>query len=317
MKRYKIKEYLKEEWGYDSIKKEVEQFKEWDRKANIPICILSHLYDKKRSKFINEMIELIDSGEQFNRDIFIFVYNDQKERYAFLDKYREINIVWIEPDNFNSTLSGKRNYIVDFAYNKKYENIFMIEDDCFGYHLPILSQTQKSKVEKNKKFMLSMNEFFDFWEYLVETKNLKLSAPLIESAFIWVLKPFKNENDYIRKGYTCIQNIHLNINFMKKNNLMYDVDSGWDDFDMNLQFILKEEYPALIPLGYHTIPLKGGLSVVDSNLEERTKRNSYKLFNKWGDEYVMIVNKRELINARINWRRIKKRNKTYKIFFGE
>jgi hypothetical protein len=38
----------------------------------------------------------------------------------------------------------------------------MIEDDCFGYHLPILSQTQKSKVEKNKKFMLSMNEFFDF-----------------------------------------------------------------------------------------------------------------------------------------------------------
>jgi hypothetical protein len=39
------------------------------------------------------MIELIDSGEQFNRDIFIFVYNDQKERYAFLDKYREINIV--------------------------------------------------------------------------------------------------------------------------------------------------------------------------------------------------------------------------------
>jgi hypothetical protein len=49
---------------------------------------------------------------------------------------------------------------------------------------------------------------------------------------------------------------------------------------MNLQFILKEEYPTLIPLGYHTIPLKGGLSVVDSNLEERTKRNSYKLFNK-------------------------------------
>jgi hypothetical protein len=30
----------------------------------------------------------------------------------------------------------------------------------------------------------------------------------------------------------------------------------------------------------------------------------------------MIVNRRELINARINWRRIKKRNETFKIFFG-
>jgi len=44
---------------------------------------------------------------------------------------------------------------------------------------------------------------------------------------------------------------------------------------------------------------------------ERFKTNSYIFLNKWGANKVKIVDKRGLINARIDWRKLKKnRNQT-------
>ena len=154
-----------------------------EKYSNIPICVLSHLYDKKRSKFIVDLVKQLEAKQTINREIFVFVYEDQKDRYEFLSKFKEVKMIFMVPDEFNSTLVGKRNYIVEFAKDNGYENIFMIEDDCNNYFLPTLGSTNAG-VEKNKKHNLCFNSAFLVWEYYIKKFDLKMSAPLIESSFI-------------------------------------------------------------------------------------------------------------------------------------
>jgi len=279
-----------------------------EKYSNIPICVLSHLYDKKRSKFIVDLVKQLEAKQTINREIFVFVYEDQKDRYEFLSKFEEVKMIFMVPDEFNSTLVGKRNYIINFAKENGYENIFMIEDDCNNYFLPTLGATN-SGVEKNKKHNLCFNSAFLVWEYCIKKFDLKMSAPLIESSFIWVVTPFKN-NETVRRGYSCIQNIHLNVKFMSDHDLKYDENSGWEDFDMNLQFTVNKSLPSLIPMGYSTIALKAGLSTIENNnLQLRCERNSNKFVNKWGYPLSKLVNRKGLTNARIDWIRIKKQIK--------
>lgn len=97
---------------------------------------------------------------------------------------------------------------------------------------------------------------------------------------------------------------------MADHNLEYDENSGWEDFDMNLQFTVNKSLPSLIPMGYSTIALKAGLSTIENNnLQLRCERNSNKFVNKWGYPLSKLVNRRGLTNARIDWIRIKKQIK--------
>lgn len=304
-----LKEYIENNNEYNSLNNVINEFLQEENKnwGKYPLCILSHMYDKRRSKLINQLVSELDSGLSLNRKVYIFVYEDQKERYKFLEKYSDnINMVYIKPTEENSTLTGKRNYIINYSIDNDFSNIFKFEDDTFNLCLPLMSKTIKSGLQKNKKFNLTCNSAFSLWEFIIDKFDLKYSAPLIENSFIWAVKPYL-DGKITQAGYSCIQGIHLNVEFMKNNSLKYDEKSGWDDFDMNLQFCVAGQLPTLIPMGYHTISLKSGLSTIEnSNLEKRCERNSNLFVNKWGEPLTKLVTKRELTNARIQWRALKK-----------
>lgn len=299
-----LKTYFDNEKSYDSIKKDLEPlFENYHNYTTFNVCVLSHNYDKKRSKFIVDLVkEVTENNENILRNVYVFVYSDQKELYSFLDNLPGIEVVLIEKNDSNKTLTGKRNYVVNYASKMGWKDIFIIEDDTTKFFIPTKSSTSTG-VFKNNKQIMSHRLSFIVWEYYIKTHNLKITAPLIESSFIWL--NFDKLNT-VRQNYSCIQAIHMSVEVMDKDSLRYDENSGWDDFDMNLQMFLHGHYPTIVPLGYHTISLKSGLSTIENNkLEERCNRNSNVFFSKWGDKLVRIENKRGLVNARINWVKIK------------
>jgi len=272
------------------------------------------MYDKRRSKFIVDFVkEVTDNPEGLIRSVYVFVYSDQSDLYSFLTGLTGVQVVLIDKDDSNSSLTGKRNYVVNYASQHGWSDIFIIEDDTTKYFLPVKSATSTG-VHKNNKYQLSHQTAFIIWEYYIRTHDIKMSAPLIESSFIWL--NFDTLKDTVRKNYSCIQAIHLSVSSMDKDSIRYDENSGWDDFDMNLQMMLHGNYPTLVPLGYHTISLKSGMSTIDTNrLEERCTRSSNLFHDKWGDRLVRIENKRGLVNARINWVKIKNCLKTTNLEF--
>lgn len=299
-------DYLKNENSYSFIVDEINELKLNGSKNIIPIFVLSYKYDKKRSKFIVQLMNELDKYENINRQIFIFVYSDEKEHYSFLDKYsKNIQMIYIDKNEVNSTLSGKRNYMIDYAHQHKFENIFMIEDDCSNFFIPI-PKFKEDKFAKNQKYFLTIEKFFDLWEHIVLKNNHIMTSPLIEFAVVIQL-----HTKLFTTNTTCIQMFQFNINYLKEKNIAFDHNSGWDDFDMCIQvFNSGADTHTFYPMGYGTISVKSGNSVIDNNIFERFKKNSYIFLNKWGSEYVKIVEKRGLINARINWIKIKKnRNK--------
>ena len=296
--------YLENDKGYESIKKDLRPLTNKNDYTSIPICVLSHMYDKRRSKFIVDLVkELSESKEGLLRDTYVFVYSDQKDLYSFLDGLDRVKVVLIEKDDTNKSLTGKRNYVVNYASQKGWKDIFVIEDDTTKYFLPTKSMTSTG-VPKNNKHQLSHQTSFIIWEYYIKTHDIKISAPLIESSFIWL--NFDTLKDTVRRNYSCIQAIHLSVEAMDKNGIRYDENSGWDDFDMNLQMFLSGNFPTLVPMGYHTAALKSGISTMEADkLAERCNRSSNLFFKKWGDKLVRIEKKRGLVNARINWVKIK------------
>ncbi len=291
--------YLSDLNSYSFVIDAIQSMKEYEEK--IPICVLSYKYDKKRSKFIVQLMNEIEQNGKLNRSIIIFVYEEEKELYSFLLKYDGIELVYIKKDNENSTLSGKRNFIIDYANQQGFKNIFMIEDDCDKFFIPI-QKFKETKFAKNTKYHLSIKLTFDLWEHIALSNNFVMTSPLIEFAVV-----IQQHSKMFTTNTTCIQMFQFNIEYLIKNNLKFDHKSGWDDFDMNIQvFESGEDIHTLYPLGYSTISVKSGNSVIDKNIFERFKNNSYIFLNKWGSNKVKIVDKRGLINARIDWRKLKK-----------
>jgi hypothetical protein len=243
----------------------------------------------------------IEQYGKLNRSVFIFVYSDEKDHYAFLQKYEGIQMVFIEKNDENSTLSGKRNFIIDYAYSNGYKNIFMIEDDCDKFFIPI-KVFKNNKFAKNSKYYLTIEKTFDLWEQIVLKNSFVMTSPLMEFAVV-----IQIHKKLFTTNTTCIQMFQFNVEYLKNHGLKFDHNSGWDDFDMCLQvFESGADIHTIYPLGYSSISVKSGNSVIDSNVFERFKKNSYIFLEKWGENYVKIVEKRGLINARIDWHKVKR-----------
>ena len=286
--------------GMKKVKDELNEFKHIinDNKT-IPVCILSHMYDPKRSKML---VELMDSD--IDREYVIFTYEDQKELYEQFKS--KVNVHYIPTDNpVYLTLSGKRQYILEWAQNNGHEDAFFSEDDCYSYYLPIGGIGGTGNF-RNKKYPMTLGFMYSFWEFLIKKYSLTYSGPVNNMEFT-----FRNldENPFIKHLAQVVQTVHINVQSCKTNNINFDHDAGWDDYDMIIQQCVHNKGTHGIIFSYVTPALKSGVSAMSSDADKLAKRcenNTNALINKWGLSLVREDTKKGLYNAKVNWNNIRK-----------
>lgn len=291
--------------GIDCIQDMIAEYKPNSLGFNkFPICILSHMYDKKRSKFL---VNLISESKvhALMHNYIIFTYEDQKELYKEFENIENVRVEYIPIDNKKYlTLGGKRQYILEYNQQNNNDNAFFIEDDCFDFHLPIGAIGENGNF-RNKRYFISNNFIFSFWQYLVECNELTYSGGVDNMSFTF----HDSDKDGFIKHYSqTVQAVHINCKSCKDLNINFDDNSGWDDYDMLIQQAIYNKGSTALFFGYTTPPLKSGNSAMSSSLEDlkaRCIRNTTKLVNKWGLSLVRIDEKKGLYNSKINWYNIK------------
>ncbi len=289
----------------DEVKGIVKEFQK-NKTFEFPVCILSHKFDKRRSKFLAKL-ELEIQNNNLSNHYYIFTYEDQKDLYRKFEAiHSKVHVIYVPLDKKYSTLTGKRQYILDWNIKEKHSNAFFIEDDCFDFCLPVGKINPNTGNYKNYQFVMSFDFVFGFWECLVNKYDLKYSGPVNNMDFAF--RDLRT-TPFIKKYAQAIQAVHINIDSCKALNLFYDENSGWDDYDMILQQCIYNTGSAGIGFSYNTPSLKSGVSAMSASidaLKERCIKNTTLLMNKWGSDLVRIDDKKGLYNAKVKWTTIKK-----------
>lgn len=319
-----IEEYMKKEGiGIAPVHTELEKFKtQIDNNKEIPVCVLSHMFDEKRSKFLTNLLKEHEE-RKLDRHYYIFTYEDQAELYKRFENVSEFLHVHYIPTSEEykeyMTLSGKRQYIFNWCNKNNHDNGFFIEDDCFNYYLPIGGIGGTGNF-RNSKFVMSFAFTFSFWEFLIKEYDLTYSGPVNNMEFT-----FRNldENPFIKPNAQVVQTVHINVKSSIDNNIKFDYDAGWDDYDMIIQQCVYNKGTQGIIFSYSTPSLKSGVSAMSSSadaLAKRCEKNTTSLINKWGLSLVREDTKKGLYNAKINWSNIRsalKANKDIKEIIGK
>ena len=248
-----------------------------------PVIVLSHNFNPKRSRFLTNL------GDYTN----YVVVTAQSEK----DLYKDFNCHFYDDTNIPG-LANKRKYINEFLQSKNIKNAFLLDDDCTNFVLPY--KTEKSV---NAPFRISYDLLFKFWSFLTLKYDYKYSGLMNWTAFRFC--DIENMTKFTKHNGQGIQVIQMNIEYAKKNNIVYDLDSGWEDYDILIQEIVSGEVAELLTITYDTPPITKGVSTF-SNLPERCIENTSKLLSKWGFDLVRLDLKRGIFNAKINWNKIKK-----------
>ena len=189
-------------------------------------------------------------------------------------------------------------YIIDFLQSKNIENAFLVEDDCTNFVLPY--KTEKSV---NAPFKISYDFLFKFWTFLTKKYDYKYSGLMNWTAFRFC--DIERMYNFTKHNAQGIQVIQINSKFAKEKNINYDVNSGWEDFDILIQEMISGEGTEVLPIGYQTPAITQGVSTF-SNLPERCIENTSKLLSKWGFDLVRLDLKKGIFNSKVNWIKAKK-----------
>lgn len=248
-----------------------------------PVIVLSHDFNPKRSKFLVNLegySNYLVVTSEFNKD-----------------KYSDFKCHFYD-DSKIPGLANKRKYVIDLLQSKNIENAFLVEDDCTNFVLPY--KTEKSV---NAPFKISYDLLFKFWTFLTLKYNFKYSGLMNWTAFRFC--DIEKMSKFTKHNAQGIQVIQINTKFAKENNINYDVESGWEDFDILIQEMVYGEGTEVLPIGYQTPAITQGVSTF-SNLPERCIESTSKFLSKWGFDLVRLDLKKGIFNAKVNWIRAKK-----------
>lgn len=269
-----------------------------------PVCVLSHLYDARRSKFLAQLLEE-SKLKGLDRNYFIFILEDQKDLYKQFSELENVELVFVPTEEKYSGLCGKRQFILDWNYDRGNEHAFFIEDDCFDFVLPVGAFGPTGSF-RNKKHNISFSLTFSFWEFLIDHENLQYSGPVNNMEFTFcdlTTKPF------IKHLAQTVQAVHIGVKFSKENGINFDQNSGWDDYDMIINQCINGQGTHGIIFSYNTPSLKSGVSAMSASADALAKRceiNTTALIKKWGLSLVREDTRKGLYNAKVNWFNIRK-----------
>ena len=248
-----------------------------------PVIVLSHDFNPKRSKFLVNL----DGYENY----LVVTSESNKE------KYKDFKCHFYD-DSEIPGLANKRKYVIDLLQSKCIENAFLVEDDCTNFVLPY--KTEKSV---NAPFKISYDLLFEFWTFLTKKYDYKYSGLMNWTAFRFC--DIENMPNFTKHNAQGIQVIQINTKFAKEKNINYDVNSGWEDFDILIQEMIYGNGTEVLPVGYQTPAITQGVSTF-SNLPERCIESTSKFLSKWGFDLVRLDLKKGIFNAKVNWIRAKK-----------
>lgn len=291
----------------DKVKDLLRELKTNLTETKYPVCVLSHMFDPRRSKFLVNL-EKEAALHDLDRKYFIFVYEDQKELYERFENIKNVKVVYIQMAQTEYlTLGGKRQYILEFLQKNNFHQGFFIEDDCIDFCLPVGAFGESGSF-RNKRYVMSFNMTFRFWEFISDKFDLHYSGPVNNMEFAF--KDLSMEKNKIIKPYgQVVQCTLMDASLCKELNINFDHNSGWDDYDMNIQQCVNAKGTCNIHFSYFTPALKSGVSAMSdsaSKLAERCEKNSRALISKWGTALVREDKKKGLFNAKVNWLTLKK-----------
>lgn len=248
-----------------------------------PVIVLSHDFNPKRSKFLVKL----DGYENY----LVVTSESNKEKYTDFKCH-------FYDDSEIPGLANKRKYILELLQSKNIKNAFLVEDDCSDFVLPY-----KTERSTNARFKISYDFLFKFWTFLTLKYDYKYSG-LMEWMY-FIHHDIENMTKFTKHNGQGIQVIQINVEYAKENNIVYDLDSGWEDYDILIQEIISGEGAEVLNITYNTPSITKGASTF-SNLPERCIENTSKLLSKWGFDLVKLDLKRGIFNAKVNWNKIKK-----------
>lgn len=248
-----------------------------------PVIVLSHGFNPKRSKFLVNL----DGYENY----LVVTSESNKEKYTDFKCH-------FYDDSEIPGLANKRKYILQLLQSKNIKNAFLVEDDCSDFVLPY-----KTERSTNGRFKISYDFLFKFWTFLTLKYDYKYSGLMDWMAFIH--RDIENMTKFTKHNGQGIQVIQMNVEYAKENNIVYDPDSGWEDYDILIQEMISGEGTEVLFASYYTPAITQGVSTF-SNLPERCIENTSKLLSKWGFDLVRLDLKKGIFNAKVNWIKAKK-----------
>lgn len=253
------------------------------------ICVPSYNFNPKKSRFL----VLAKQEPQFFNHIEVYCYDNQKELYKDFP-----NKVYCDPDfrNRKYPITHKRQFILDV--NRSIDHFFEVDDDVFVFNLPI--PTLKSYGNINLPEKVSFNIAFNFWTHLVQKYNIDLSGLYFHNAFKF--RPLEDLG-LMRENQLFSQCLCIS----PKNDINYDVNAGWEDYDFYIQYMLKHHNVKAIFMNFESPPMGLELSTIryDENSDRVTMR-SLEFIAKYGTKISKIYNQKFDFNIKINTLAIRK-----------
>lgn len=205
-------EYLKTS-GSELHNKNVEELLDIHKNMELyPVCCPSYNYSSGRCKTIARAVE-----EGF--PLLVYRYDAQKDLYKDIPNC--IDVPWEIRTSNPYPMVVKRNFIFEDCIKKGHKFHFQIDDDASRFCLPLFRERSYGHV--NDAFKLTTNEFYHYWQMLIDRDGTDFSSAQSWNRFRWTKPGAENmsTNRYLPYGCFGIRS-NIGLRFRK---------SGWEDYD--------------------------------------------------------------------------------------
>lgn len=191
------------------------------------VAIYIPTYNNRYSEMLNYTNILIKSYDVF----IIFSNNDEKlESYNDYEWNAKIQKVYCDA----KTIGEKRQFALDYLYEKGYRYVIQIEDDIRTFASEINNSTKRTTSDSYAKAKISIEEMLKKMLNAAEEYN----AVFVSPSFPFSLGFSKPGAIAINKSLNFGQFNMVDVELLKKYNIKYDVrENVHDDIDLVLQLL--------------------------------------------------------------------------------
>jgi len=192
---------------------------------NVAICIPT--YNNRYSEVLNYINKLTTLGDVY----VIFSNNDDKlNEYDSYDWNDKINKVYCDAN----TIGEKREFLVDYMYDKGYQYIIQMDDDVRTFASEINEFTKRTTSDSYAKKKITLETLIT---RLID-KMIQYDAAFISPSFPFSLGFSKPGAIAINKSLNFGQFTVIDVLKLKANNIKYDTrDNIHEDIDLVIQML--------------------------------------------------------------------------------